>query len=498
MPKRARLRLTACAVASLALAGCDESEQSNGVDGVYGSADFMLLMEDARYEANRGNLAKAGELLDQARELAPENPGIWVDVARLRFRGGEHLLALEAADYALDLGPEYAPALLLRAQLVRDAYGMADAVPWFEAALRVNPENPELLAEYAATLGDLGRHREMLVAVRRLNEVAEGHPQVFYLQSVLAARAGEPVLARSLLRRSGMVEREVPAAMLLDALIHVEQSNYDSAATMLETLAERQPGNVQVAELLARAWWLNGRDQELLERFGDRAGQAPGSPYLTLLVGRALERQGEREAAASLIERALADREVQWAVLGSSGDRRPSLPEPASQMRQLVDADNDSDARLLANELIERFSGSSDIHVLAGDAALARDDAEGALELYEVAARVRRPWPLTRKVIAAYREFGDDDAADALLIRHIAGEPRNAEALLMLAGRRALVEDWLRVVVLLDAAIALGAQNDPKLLEMRAAALARLGRDDEAISTHINARGIRPIGFVGS
>ncbi|MEM7664659.1 MAG: tetratricopeptide repeat protein [Pseudomonadota bacterium] len=498
MRNAARLYLTVCAAAALSLPSCGEGEQMGGAEGLYGGADFMLLMEDARYEANRGDLAKAGELFDQARELEPENPGLWVDIARLRFRGGEHLPAIEAADYALELGPEYAPALLLRAQLVRDAYGMADAVPWFEAALGVNPENTELLIEYAATLGDLGRHRDMLAAVRRVNEVADGHPQVFYLQAVLAARADEPVLARSLLRRSRLVEREVPAAMLLDALIHIQQSNYDSAATTLETLVERQPGNIRVAELLARAWWLNGRDQELLERFGDRVREPAASPYLTMLVGRALERQGDREAAAPLIERALAEREVQWAVLGSAPDLRSRLPQPTFEMRQLVDNGSDSEARQLANNLIERFAGSSDIHALAGDEGLARGDAEGALERYRVAASVRRPWPLTRKVIAAYREYGDNKAADTLLVRHLKGEPRNAEALLMLAERRALAEDWLRVLVLLDAAIALGAENDPKLLELRANALGELGRSDEAAATERDARAIRPSGFVTS
>ncbi|MEM8726863.1 MAG: tetratricopeptide repeat protein, partial [Pseudomonadota bacterium] len=496
MLKCTRLLLVACAGSALALAGCGEAEETAGSEGLYGSADFILLMEDARYEANRGDLAKAGELLDQARELEPENPGLWVDIARLRFRGGEHLPALQAADYALELGPEYAPALLLRAQLVRDAHGMADAVPWFEAAVSANPDNVDLLAEYAATLGDLGRHSDMLAVVRKLHEVAEGHPQVFYLQAVLAARAGEPVLARSLLRRSGKVERDIPAALMLGALIDIQQSNYDNAATTLENLAERQSSNARMQELLARAWWLNGRDQELIERFGDRVTAPDASPYLTMLVGRALERQGEREQAAPIIERALMSREVQWAVLGGGRDLAPSLPRPTSEMRQLVDAESGGETRRFANELVDRFSGSSDAHALAGDAALARGDAEGALEMYRIAATVRRPWPLTRKVITAYRAYGDNKAADTILIRHLRGEPRNVEALLMLAERRALAEDWLRVVVLLDQAKSLGGGNDPKLLNLQAEALAQIGRGEEAEAVANDARAISPSGFV--
>ena len=166
MPERPHFGIALSA--ALAFAGC--SDEGVGRDGptLVGSTEFVRLVEDARFEANEGNLAAAGRILDQAREIEPENPGLWVDIARLRFRGGEHLIALEAADYALELGPDYAPALLVRAQLVRDAHGLADALAWFEAAVQADPGNPEVLADYAATLGDLGRYKDMLAVVREL------------------------------------------------------------------------------------------------------------------------------------------------------------------------------------------------------------------------------------------------------------------------------------------------------------------------------------------
>jgi uncharacterized protein HemY len=130
--------------------------------------------------------------------------------------------------------------------------------------------------------------------------------------------------------------------------------------------------------------------------------------------------------------------------------------------------------------MLNRFPHSGDVHALAGDAALAGGNAERALELYAVAASVRRSWPLTRKLIDAYRSYGDDIAADVLLSRYIAGDPQNTSALLLLAQRSAQSEDWLRVVVLLDTAIALGAGNDLEVLALRAEAARGLGRDDEA------------------
>ncbi|MEM8724600.1 MAG: tetratricopeptide repeat protein [Pseudomonadota bacterium] len=491
-------RLGLAVAAALALASCSGEGEGNGGSALYGSAEFVRLVEDARFAMNQGDLAEAGRLLDQAREVEPENPGLWVDVARLRFRGGEHLTALEAADYALELGPQYAPALLMRAQLVRDAHGLSDALPWFEAAAQADPGNPELLADYAATLGDAGRYTDMLTVVREIAEIDPKYPQVFYLQAVLAARAGEAVLARSLLTRSGMIERGVPAAMLLNAVIDMQQSTPDNAIVTLERLAERQPGNTRVLELLATALWRSERDNEIVERFGELANAANASPYLAALVGRAHERLGDYSAAAPYLERAQDIRAVQWAVQSSALADRSALPAPTAQMRRLIAAQDTAEAARAASELLSRFPLSSDVHALAGDAAFAGGNAELALERYGIAATIRRPWPLTRKIVAAYREYGDNSAADTLLVRHLRGEPNNSEALLMLAERRALDEDWLRVAVLLDHAIALGAGNDAKLLELRTQAAEALGREQESEQFAQRVAAIRPGAFVGN
>lgn len=494
MRKPVHLCLAICA--AFALGSCSGEGDENAGTTLFGSAEFIRLVEDARFEMGEGNLVDAGRLLDQAREIEPENPGLWVAVARLRFRGGEHITALEAADYALELAPQFAPALLMRAQLVRDAHALSDALPWFEAAVQADPNNPELLADYAATLGDLGRYSDMLSVVRELAARDNFNPKAFYLQAVLAARAGEAVLARSLLSRSGLVGRGVPAAMLLDAAIDLQEGTPDSAVKTLEQLVARQPGNVRVHELLARALWLSERDEELVERYGTPA-QAPGaSPYLATLVGRTYERLGQRAEAAQYLDRARVLREVQWAILGSAGANDTTLPAPTAELRRLLTEEDSEGANRAARNMIDRFPGSADIHALAGDAALSNGNAELALERYGIAASIRRPWPLTRKIVAAYRAYGDDAAADTLLTRHLSGEPNNTEALFMLAERRAMDEDWLRVAVLLDHAIDLGASNDAKLMLLRTQAAEALGREEEAANFARELDIARPGAFV--
>lgn len=475
MISRAR---TLAALVALALAGCGALQSgATGTNGAAtGSDSFVRLLSQADAAVAGGALGDAGRLLDEAREIEPDNPDLWVAIARLRFRGGEHLTAIEAADRALELAPDHAPALLMRALLVRDAHGFEAALPWFEATLSADPGYADGWAEYAATLGDGGQHRAMLAAVRELAEAAPDDPRVFYLQAVLAQRGGEPVIAASLMARSGMAARGVPSAMLLDALVALDQGKHASAVETLELLAARQPGNARVRVLLARALLLAGREADVTARFAGDAARADASPYILTLVARAHERLGDRASAAPLLERAARGPRDALAVLPD----RSGLPPPTSAMRQAAMRGDWGAAQGQARLLRTRFPASADIAVLAGDARLGSGDAFGALETYALAARVRRPWPLAHKAVLAYRAVGDDLAADTLLARHVAGEPQNIAALTALAQSLAQEGDWARVAGLLDHAIAVGGGHDPLVLGLREQAARKLDRSADA------------------
>ena len=166
-----------------------------------------------RLKLAENDLDAADKAYAQALQLGPGDAGMWVDIGRLRYREGAQDQAVQASLTALQRDPKNPRALEFRGQLVRDSQGFAAALPWFARGLQSAPDDLSLLGEYAATLGELGRAKDMLAVTRHMIALDGKNPRAFYLQAARAARVGDDNLARRLMWRVGDKFETVPAAM---------------------------------------------------------------------------------------------------------------------------------------------------------------------------------------------------------------------------------------------------------------------------------------------
>jgi tetratricopeptide (TPR) repeat protein len=127
-----------------------------------------------------GDEQLAGAAYNRAMELDGQNPDLWVDIARFRSRSGDQAGATNAVDEAVKLDPANIRALQYRGELLRFQFGLGAALPWFERALELDPNDVPLLTEYAATLGDMGRMTDMLVVARKIIALDGKNPRAFF------------------------------------------------------------------------------------------------------------------------------------------------------------------------------------------------------------------------------------------------------------------------------------------------------------------------------
>jgi tetratricopeptide (TPR) repeat protein len=255
-------------------------------------------------EWREGRSPEAGRAFDKALAMAPDDAGLWTDIARLRLSGGEQAQAIEAADRAVALDAGNADALWFRALLIRRQYGLAASLPWFEAALRQAPGDSRILADQATTLGDLGRYGDALAALRAAQKANPSNSVLLYNQAVIAARGGDRALARRLLGRSANRLRDIPGTMLLSAALELDAGNVNLAVATADRLLRRQSGNAAAQVLMARALARSGDAEVVVARFGPSAEADDASPYLRTAVARAYEESGQRHRAVALLSRA--------------------------------------------------------------------------------------------------------------------------------------------------------------------------------------------------
>ncbi len=442
-----------------------------------------------RLELAQGNLAAAGQAFDLSLATGPASAPLWVDIGRLRYRGGEQLEAIEAAEHALSLDPANAEALHFRGQLLRDSEGLETGASFFAAALRRQPRSATLRVEYAATLADAGRAREALAVLRRGGSRAAESSRGLFVEAVIAARGKEFFLARELLQRSGFERDGMPAAVLLSAIVDLAQENYASAAQQLDRLHQQQPDNSRVSDLLALALARSGGERELVHRFAEKAASPTGSPYLRTMVGRALETLGDRTGAARFLDLAANPRsamaplpsqappETLGFASGGGGAETRDFVRDAIARRQTTAAVR------RARDFARRHPGSGDAYVLLGDAELAHGNKRAAREAYQESAQVRRPWSL---VLRLARAQGDSQAAREILEGYVRENPQNGQAAAILADAYAAQGDWQRAVQMLDHAIGLGMARVPWVRAARSVGAGELG-DREAALDHARA-----------
>lgn len=450
---------------------------------------FQLL---GRLNLKQGNLPEAAAAFDQALQSTPKDPVLWVDIGRMRYVSGAQSQAVDAGMYAVELGPNNVAALQFRAQLLRNSAGPAAALWWFEAALKRNPDSLELLGDYAATLGEVGRAKDMLKQARRMIEIDPENEQAFYLQAVLAARAGKDDLARRLFWRTSDAIRETPAGMLLSATIDLRSGNYRNAAQTYDRLSRMQPDNRTVHLLLARTLSLGGLNRELVQRFSGYASRADASPYLMILVGRAHEELGERALAAKYLDRAAQpresllvtfDKDVPLEVSAARWEREPKRSDRTLEyVRQLASSGQGARAVQIADGFLADHAGSVDALTLAGDANLAASNFRGALVHYREAAKIRQSFSLVRRMAFAYCSLKQKEEALTLVNEYLAANPLDGQAASIAAEFAAELGDFKRADLLMSHAFKqAGSEADPVMLGQAALVALQLGENEKAL-----------------
>ena len=455
----------------------------------------------ANVHLDGGDLVAAREAFDRAVRAMPRSAALWVDVARFRGANADTAGARDAVDYALELDNRNSAGLAFKAGLVRAEEGLPASLRWYDAALTADPGNAEALIERAATLGDMGRYRDMLAGVRAAAEIAPGDPRLYYLQAVLAARAGDFMLARSLLQRTRGAMDDEPGFMLLSAVVEMQLEGEALAATWANRLLIEQPHNFTARRILAAAEWADGDADAAAAALAPIVGRPDADSWSLLLAARVAAEQGGAPepylARAAELARGAA---VPFAAdngYGFATMEADAAPLDPAKTVPAIGADIVSGRYGRAMERAARLRdanpGVADAHLLSGDAALAAGRIDLAIQSYRAAHRLDAGERTSLRLANALYRNGDVAGSLAAIAGLGRSEPLSMAAD-RLAGHLAMdARDWSAAIAHFERVRRRVGNRDVVVLRELAKAHAARGDADQALVLIDRAYRLQPL-----
>ena len=215
---------------------------------------------DARYHYaevlwHRGDRAAALEQIDKALKLSPDDPKLLLHAAQLRIAMDQVGEAGALLERAIDADSKNPAVWALRGRLRRKAGELHEALADYHRALGYRPDDRETLLEVAELYRQLNQPQRALATLQTLGDTyppGEEPPQVLYLTSLAYSALGryvEAVDCLVLVRDRGAATSEA-LYRLADAQLKAGR-DADARQTAAQLLA-LDPGNAAGVGLLER------------------------------------------------------------------------------------------------------------------------------------------------------------------------------------------------------------------------------------------------------
>ena len=293
--------------------------------------------------------AKALPLLEALVAATPNSADAHADLAAVYATGGTREAAEKEFRRALELQPDFFPALAGLGNLLARTEDVATAIPLLRKATQVQPGAYEGHFLLGSALNRLGQFEEARAELERASKSGGANePQVFYQLARAWGGLGNPAERKGALARfSELTKKEKEnaelqrkaAAWIDEARVLLQSGDFEKAVERLELAREAKPGDatllfrlaglnfdlrrydvareyVQAAISISPATWLYHYLLGLVEQSANRFTDARASLELAAelqpqeapvfnTLGQVLLAQGEREAAVLAFEKAV-------------------------------------------------------------------------------------------------------------------------------------------------------------------------------------------------
>ena len=415
-----------------------------------------VLALKARGALAGGNLDGAHALVEQARSLDARSAPVMFSEAMLAVGERDQDLGEQKIAAALEVDPNYADALSLRADLAAQKGEMAQAEADYSRVIELRPEGSasELLKRGMVRLS-LKNLDDARKDAETLKKWAPNHPGVAYLDGLLKLSAGDYVAAQTAFELAlSKAPDYLPVIFYLGA-VHAAQDHLEQADYYLGNYLQRAPGSSAAARLAAGVKVRRNDIEGATAVLEQAAAANPKDAVLHDLLGRIYASRGDPKGVEMLKEAvalqpdsaALRERLGIAMLLGGQQDEAQAEIDAATRLdpdaRQgkymlVITAMRERDfKRALARAETLQASYPDDVTVwnLLGGIHLAMNERNKAVEAFEQALRIKPDSVAATNNLGQLKAgSGDIDGAVAVYRAGLEQSPGNAGISPRLAG----------------------------------------------------------------
>ena len=373
-----------------------------------------------------------------------------IDDARAQMRAGRLDEAERILRGIVNATPNAADALELLGASLGAQGRHAEALPWFDQAVRQRPASPALLHNRALALLATGRPHDARSDLERVVGLRPDFAPAWTALGRAHASLGDLAGAERAFRQPVVLNPASPEALYNLAFFLQTTERFDEAIAAYRKAILGNPRMVNAHNNLGNALMAKGAVDEAVKHFGEAARLAPNSIDAVSNYGAALHYAGRDMEAIPVLEQALKLQPDSPTLLANLGvayyqvyrftdaeavqrkaiELAPAMDEGWINLGNALAAQGRTEEAIESYRVVvERNPGNPDAHSNLGLALQEHDDVDGAIAAYEKALALRPDHPDALNNLGfLLQESGRRDEAIAYYQRALAANPRFARA----------------------------------------------------------------------
>ena len=340
-----------------------------------------LIYQLSRMYRQKGDTAKADELMERATTKDPDNPRPYLVLSSYKGRQGDLEGALAAAEKAIELDPGEETAQLRKAEVLLEL-GFRDSTPeriaegrkLVDAILVGEPSNPGgLFVKAKIDMAD-NKFDDAIQALRSAIDVRSDWAEAHFLLGTALRLTGQRSAARTELARALEIDASLVEARRVLADVHADLGEHEYAVEEGRRYLKQKPNANETRVRVAQSLVILGRLDEALAEVSSIPEEARDE-NVDFALGRIYTAKGENEKAHGLLLQALEKR-----------PNHPDILRGLLQIEEKMGRREESLARI--QKAVAENPDDAKLHQLSAIVALAESRVEDATKELERAIEI--------------------------------------------------------------------------------------------------------------